>query len=31
MKMVREALAAAKALAQEGIEIEVVVLRTLRP
>ena len=31
MKMVREALAAAEALAQEGIEIEVVVLRTLQP
>ncbi len=31
MKMVREALAAAEALVQEGIEIEVVDLRTLRP
>jgi pyruvate/2-oxoglutarate/acetoin dehydrogenase E1 component len=31
MKMVHEAVAAAEALAQEGIEIEIVDLRTLRP
>jgi pyruvate/2-oxoglutarate/acetoin dehydrogenase E1 component len=31
MKMVQEALAAAEVLAQEGIEVEIIDLRTLRP